>query len=324
MKTDNKNFYKELMLRMCRVRQFEEEVKRLYGEGAVHGTLHLCMGEEAVDVGSTYYLKDGDYVFATHRGHGICIGRGVDLSKMMAEILGRSTGTNFGRGGSMHICDIDKGIIGCNGVVGANAPTACGAALSIKLKKEEDRVAVCFTGDGAANTGALLESMNLAGVWKLPVIFVLIENHYAVSTVVERASADTDFTKRAEPFGLGCFETDGNDVLSVAETMEKARRFVIENKKPCLVVEHTYRVSGHSRSDQNKYRSPEEIQYWDEHGPINRFTDSLISEGLFTEAEINSIKSQAEAEMKAAVEFAVNSPAADEEVSGLLKAVYAD
>lgn len=324
MLNKGKKYYEELMLRMMVIRSFEEEVMRLYKEGAVHGTLHLCIGEEAADVGSTAVLKDEDYLFTTHRGHGACIGKGADIKAMMAEILGRSSGTNHGRGGSMHICDIRHGIIGSNGIVGADAPLACGAALTIKLRNIVDRVAVCFTGDGAANSGAVLESMNLAGIWKLPVIFVLLENHYAVSTSVERASADIDFSKRAEPFGLGCFETDGNDILAVADTMAKARSFVIEKKQPCLVIEHTYRIAGHSKSDRNRYRSRDEISYWEERSPIIRFRDRLIAEGICLSEEIEALERRAHEAVAEAAGYALAEPLADESAAELMHAVYAD
>ena len=157
----DRNFYKELMIRMLRVNRFEEAARALFGKGQVHGTLHLCVGEEASVIGSTAALKEQDYILTTHRGHGECIGKGADLKAMMAEILGRASGTNRGIGGSMHICDLSHGIIGSNGIVGAGTPTACGAALTIKLKKIPDRVSVSFFGDGAANSGGVLESMNL-------------------------------------------------------------------------------------------------------------------------------------------------------------------
>ncbi len=324
MLTIDKQKCKELMLRMMKVRRVEEAIRRLYEKGAVHGTLHLCIGEEAADVGSTAVLKNEDLVYATHRGHGICIGKGVDEKKLIAEILGKSAGTNRGRGGSMHISDLDHGVVGCDGIVGANAPLACGAALALKSKKVPDRVVVCFTGDGAMNTGAVMESMNLAGIWKLPIIFVLVENHYAVSTLVGRASANPDFTQRAAAFGLNCFETDGNDVLAVTETMEKARASVLEEQKPCLVIEHTYRIAGHSRSDKNKYRTEEEIEYWNQRGPIIRFRDKLIAEGMFTAGEIEELAVQARQETDRAVEYALAQPAADDSISDLVRSVYAE
>lgn len=324
MSKDKKQYYEELLLKMMAIHDFEEEIMRLYKEGAVHGTLHLCTGEEAVNVGSTAVLKDRDYIFSTHRSHGVYLGRGGDINAAMAEVLGRASGTTKGRGGSMHICDPEHGVIGSNGIVGANAPHACGAALTIKLKGIRDAAAVCFSGDGAANEGAVLESMNLAGVWKLPVIFVLVENHYAVSTLVERASADTDFTKRAEPFGLECFEADGNDLEAVMDAMLKAREYAVNNMKPCLVVEHTYRVAGHSKSDRNKYRSTSEIEYWKARGPIRRFKDKLLTECISTAAELAELELKAKRMVKDAREYALKQPMAELTADMLERAVYAD
>ncbi len=324
MSKDKKQYYEELLLRMMTVHDFEEEITRLYKEGAVHGTLHLCTGQEAVDIGSTAVLSDRDYIFSTHRSHGVFLGRGGDINAMMAEVLGRISGTTQGRGGSMHITDPAHGMIGSNGIVGANAPHACGAALTIKLKGIRDSVAVCFTGDGAANTGAVLESMNLAGVWKLPVIFVLVENHYAVSTSVERASADVDFTKRAEPFGLGCFEADGNDITEVMDAMSSARAYAAGSMRPCLVVLHTYRIAGHSKSDRNKYRSTAEIEYWKARGPIRRFKDKLISECISTAAELAELELKARHMVKDAAEYALKQPRAEQTADILERAAYAD
>lgn len=324
MSKDKKQYYEELLLKMMTVHDFEEEITRLYKEGAVHGTLHLCTGQEAVDIGSTAVLSDRDYIFSTHRSHGIFLGRGGDINAMMAEVLGRISGTTKGRGGSMHIADPAHGMIGSNGIVGANAPHACGAALTIKLKGIRDSVSVCFTGDGAANTGAVLESMNLAGVWKLPVIFVLVENHYAVSTTVERASADTDFTKRAAPFGLACFEADGNDITAVMDVMSEARDYAISNMRPCLVVEHTYRIAGHSKSDRNKYRSTAEIEYWKERGPIRRFKDRLLGECISTAAELAELELKAKRIVRNATEYALKQPMAEQTVDVLERAAYAD
>ena len=316
--------YGELLYRMVKVHRFEERLKHFYNEGKVHGTLHLCVGEEAAVIGSTAALKKDDYIFTTHRGHGECIGKGTDINAMMAEILGRSTGTNSGIGGSMHITSPDIGVVGSNGVVGAGVPISLGAALTIKLKKIPDRVSVCFFGDGAANQGAVLESMNLAGLWKLPVIFVLMENGYAVSTSPERASADSDFVKRAMPFKLKPFDVDGNDVLKVLYTVAKAREHVINGGGPCLVVEHTYRVSGHSKSDTNCYRSEEELQYWRDNNPIDRYANYLTGEGFMTEQDVKAVIKKAEDDVEAAAEYALSQPVADMSAEELEKRVYAD
>lgn len=320
----SEELYGELLYRMVKVHRFEERLKHFYNEGMVHGTLHLCVGEEAAVIGSTAALKKDDYIFTTHRGHGECIGKGTDIKAMMAEILGRSTGTNSGLGGSMHITAPDIGVVGSNGVVGAGVPISLGAALTIKLKKTADRVSVCFFGDGAANQGAVLESMNLAGLWKLPVIFVLLENKYAVSTPPEKASADSDFVKRAMPFSLKPYDVDGNDVLKVLYTVAKAREHVVNGGGPCLVVEHTYRVSGHSRSDVNAYRSAEEIQSWIDKNPIDRYVNYLTTEGFMTAEETEAIIKRAEAAVEEAAEYALSQPVSDMSAEELENRVYAD
>lgn len=320
----SEELYGELLYRMVKVHRFEERLKHFYNEGMVHGTLHLCVGEEAAVIGSTAALKKDDYIFTTHRGHGECIGKGTDIKAMMAEILGRSTGTNSGLGGSMHITAPDIGVVGSNGVVGAGVPISLGAALTIKLKKTADRVSVCFFGDGAANQGAVLESMNLAGLWKLPVIFVLLENKYAVSTPPEKASADSDFVKRAMPFSLKPYDVDGNDVLQVLYTVAKAREHVVNGGGPCLVVEHTYRVSGHSKSDVNAYRSAEEIQSWTEKNPIDRYINYLTTEGFMTAEETEAIVKRAEAAVEAAAEYALSQLVSDMSAEELEDRVYAD
>ncbi len=318
------DFYKELLYRMVKVNRFEEELLKLQATGLVHGTLHLCIGEEASVVGSTAALKKDDYIFTTHRGHGECIGKGADIKLMMAEILGRKESSNSGIGGSMHVTDKSVGAIGSNGVVGASVPIALGAALTIKLKKIKDRVSVSFFGDGAANQGAVLESMNLAGAWKLPVIFVLLENGYAVSTRPDKASADPDFVKRAMPFGLRPFDVDGDDVLKVLHTMAKAREHVVSGGGPCLIVEHTYRVSGHSRSDQNLYRTKEEISGHTDNDPIKRYKRYLTDNGFFESPELEDVVRAAEKSVDEAREYALKMPEADMSAKELESRVYSD
>ena len=254
----DKELCRSLMLRMMLVNKFEETALSLFSQGLVHGTMHPGIGEEATAVGTTAALNKEDYMLTTHRSHGQTIGKGVDINAMMAELLGRETGTNRGRGGSMHICDFDNGVLGANGILAANGPIACGAALTIKLKNIPDRVAVCFFGDGAANEGAMHEAMNLAAEWKLPVLFVLTNNTYGMSMPLEKAVNETDLTKRAIPYGMKSYECDGNDVLAVYQTVLDARAYALENG-PVLIVEHTYRTAGHSKSDRNLYRTEEEI-----------------------------------------------------------------
>ena len=304
----DKKFLEELMVRMMTVNKFEEVAFWLFGQGLVHGTMHLSIGEEATGVGTTAALKKDDYMLATHRGHGQALGKGVDINHMMAEILGRATGTNHGKGGSMHICDFDNGILGANGIVGANGPIALGAALTIKMKNIPDRVCAAFFGDGASNEGAILESMNLAAAWDLPLLFILTNNTYGMSTPIERIVRNTDLRQRADAFGFQSFECDGNDVLAVYEAVKKARELAVSGKGPVLVVEHTYRTSGHSKSDGNLYRTKEEIQWWKEHSPIVRFKDYLISNKLFTEKQIEKMQAKADKAVNDSVEFAKAQP----------------
>ena len=317
----DKELCRQLMLRMMLVNKFEETAFWLFGQGLVHGTMHLGIGEEATGVGTGAALKKDDYMLATHRGHGQTIGKGVDLNAMMAEILARATGTNHGKGGSMHICDFDNGILGANGIVGGNGPIACGAALTIKMKHIPDRVVACFFGDGASNEGSMHEAMNLASAWKLPVLFVLTNNTYGMSTPLSRVVGDTDLSKRAIPYGMKCFECDGNNVLEVYDTVSQARAYALENG-PVLIVEHTYRTSGHSKSDGNQYRTKEEIQYWKDRNPIIRFRQQLVEAGTFTDAEIDELDKQAEKIINDTVEYAKAQPQPD--LSDLETDVYAD
>lgn len=317
----DKELCRHLLLQMMLVNKFEESVVSLFDQGLLHGTWHLCIGEEATGVGTGAALTKEDYLLATHRSHGQVIGKGVDLNAMMAEMLARSTGTNHGKGGSMHICDFDNGILGANGIVGGNGPIACGAALSIKMKQIPNRVVVCFFGDGAANEGSMHESMNLASAWKLPVLFVLTNNTYGMSTPLSRVVGDTDLTKRALPYGIKAYECDGNDVLAVYSTVLEARQYALEHG-PVLIVEHTYRTSGHSKSDSNQYRTQEEIQHWKDRNPIIRFRQQLAAAGTFTEEEIDRIQSQADQIIQDTVSHAKAQPQPD--LTDLETDVYAD
>ena len=304
----DKAFLRELMVRMMTVNKFEEVAFWLFGQGLVHGTMHLSIGEEATGVGTTAALKKDDYLLATHRGHGQALGKGVNINDMMAEILARQTGTNHGKGGSMHICDFDNGILGANGIVGGNGPIACGAALTIKLKNIPDRVCAAFFGDGASNEGAILESMNLAAAWDLPVLFVLTNNTYGMSTPIDRVVKNQDLKQRAAAFGFKAWECDGNNVLAVYEAVREAREYVGAGNGPALIVEHTYRTSGHSKSDGNLYRSKEEIQFWKDHSPIIRFREYLLEQGIFTEEEIDAMQAEADKKVDDSVEYAKAQP----------------
>lgn len=315
----DKPMLQDLLVGMQLTRKFEEKVKWLFAQGLVHGTAHLGVGEEATGIGTTYAMSEEDYMLATHRGHGQAIGKGCDLNAMMAEILSKEAGQCRGRGGSMHIADFDRGILGANGIVGGNAPLACGAAFTCKQKGLR-RICLAFTGDGSINEGAVLESLNLAAAWQLPVVFAVINNTYGMSTPISKASFDTDLAKRAVPFGMRCYEVDGNDVLAVYETARQAREYALEGR-PAMIIEHTYRISGHSKSDGNLYRNKEEIAMWEARCPIKCFEEKLLRRNCFTAEELAAIDRQTTQRVEEAAEFAKNAP--NPAVSTVLDNVYA-
>lgn len=319
---EDKALMKKLLLGMWETKKFEEKVIWLFAQGLVHGTMHPGIGEEATAIGTTAALTDEDYMFATHRGHGQAIGKGVDIKAMMSEILSRENGTNHGRGGSMHLADPDKGILGANGILGASAPLACGAALALNMKGITDRVVVDFFGDGASNQGAVHESMNLAATWKLPVMFTIVNNTYGMSTPLDRVVNDVDLTKRGIPYGIKSFECDGNDVLGVYETVKEAKAYCLEHREPVLIVEHSYRTSGHSKSDGNLYRTKEEIELWKTRCPIKRFAAVLLENNVFTQEELDAIENEAAAIVEEAAEYAKASP--NPTVEHALDNVYED
>ena len=317
---ENRPLLEKLLYNMMLVRKFEEKILDLLKAGLVYGTAHLGIGEEATSIGSTAALTDEDYMLATHRGHGQIIGKGCDPKLVMAEILAKKTGLCGGKGGSMHVADFDRHILGANGILGANAPLACGAALAAK-KKGEKCVAVSFFGDGASNQGAVHEAMNMASAWGLPVIFCLINNQYAMSTPLHRAVGEIRLAKRAAGYGMKAFECDGNDVLQVYKTMCTAREYALKNQKPVLVVEQTYRTSGHSKSDKNLYRSEAEIAQWHAVNPVFRYSNFLCENGLFTLEEVDEIDRMTTANINECVEYAINAPEPEPEAA--LENVYA-
>ena len=316
----SKELYEQMWLKMNLSREFEEEVQWLFSKGLVHGTTHLGVGEEATAVGSILALKAQDYVFGTHRGHNQAITKGVNINHMMAEILARATGVCKGKGGSMHIADPDIHYFGADGVLGTSAVMCCGAGISIKKKKEEDRIAAVFFGDGSSNEGAVFEAFNLASIWNLPVLFVCVNNTYGMSTPIAKVMKDTDISKRAIPFGMPSKSINGNNVVEVYDTIKEAREYVLNNG-PMLVVENTYRISGHSKSDGNLYRTKEEINAWKEKCPIKYFRKFLIDNKVFTDEELDKIAENAKAQIQEAVEYAKNSP--EPSVDDIYEDVYA-
>jgi len=311
----------KLMLhRMYEIRSFEEKAEELYIRGMVHGTMHLSVGQEASAVGAVSALEPDDYILSTHRGHGHCIAKGADIKLMMAEFLGKETGYCRGRGGSMHIADVKAGNLGATGVVGDGIPISVGVGLSIKLQKQ-DKVVLCFFGDGAANTGSFHEALNMASIWKLPVVFLCENNQYAMSTPVKKAFPIENIADRAAAYGMPGVVVDGNDVLAVyratKEAVERARR----GDGPTLIECKTYRWKGHSKSDQQRYRTREEVEAWKKKDPISRFRSMLIREGIITEKEAERIEREAKKTIEEAVRFAQNSP--EPSLEGIEEEVYA-
>ena len=303
----DKLFLSEMYHKMQRARKFEERVQWLFSKGMVHGTTHMGIGEEGTAVGTIMAMKTDDYIFGTHRGHNQALAKDLDVNAVMAEILARETGVCKGKGGSMHIADPSKRYFGADGVLGASAVMANGVALAIKKQNIRDEIVTVFFGDGTFNQGGTLEAINLAAVWNLPTLFVCVNNTYGMSTHISRATKETDLAKRGPAFGMPSVTVDGNDVLAVYETILKAREHVLKDG-PMLVVENTYRISGHSKSDANLYRTKEEIAYWKERCPIKRFESYLLENKVFTEEEIQAMADEEQSNIDNATEFAQNSP----------------
>jgi pyruvate dehydrogenase E1 component alpha subunit len=310
---------REALRKMHLIRRFEESAEDSYIRGQSYGTMHLSIGQEATAVGVCVALTDSDVITSTHRGHGHCIAKGAEVNRMFAEFLGRETGYCHGRGGSMHIADPSRGNLGANGIVGGGIPIAVGAALSAK-KRKTGAVAVSFFGDGANNEGAFHESLNIASVWKLPVVFVCENNQYGMSTSLERSTAVKDVAARAAAYAIPGVIVDGNTFADVAETAFQAVERARGGEGPTLIECKTYRTRGHSRSDRNRYRSKEEIEAWKARDPILRFEAEIEALGLVSRADAEAIRAAAEAEMAAAVQFAEASPWP--QPSELLRDVY--
>jgi pyruvate dehydrogenase E1 component alpha subunit len=298
---------REMMKRMLLIRNFELKVKELFPSGKLPGFVHLSVGEEAVPVGVCSNLRDDDYITSTHRGHGHCIAKGVDVNAMMAELYGKSTGTSKGKGGSMHIFDYSIGMLGANGIVGAGAPLATGAALSAKYRKT-DQVAVCFFGDAAANQGAMHESMNLASVWKLPVVFVCENNQYAQFTPHSVDSSVADVYIRAQSYGMPGEMVDGMDVLAVHARVAEAVKNARAGKGPAFIEAKTYRFFGHFEGDLQVYRNQTEVQEWQKRDPILNLKAKMVKDGTMTEDEFVKLDDEARAKVAAAVQYAESSP----------------
>ncbi len=302
---------KEMLLGMYRkmltIRRFEERAAELYAAGRMPGFVHLYVGEEAVATGVCASLSDKDFITSTHRGHGHVIAKGGKTDLMMAELYGKVTGYCKGKGGSMHIADVDLGILGANGIVGAGQPISVGAAFACKYKKT-DAVAVCFFGDGASNRGTFHEAMNMASSFKLPVVFVCENNMYGISNYQKHHMNISDIADRAGAYGVPGVSVDGNDVIAVYEAASEAVARARRGDGPSIVECKTWRHRGHFEGDPGKYKDPEEQKAWLAKDPIPRIEAKLIELGMATQADIDAMRAKVDEETEAAIKFAEDSP----------------
>ena len=306
---------------MWTIRRFEEALEDLYSRGLLHGTNHLSIGQEAVAVGVCGALEDGDLITSTHRGHGHCIAHGADPMRMMAELLGRVDGYCRGRGGSMHIADVAAGNLGANGIVAGSMTIAVGAALSMRMQ-QRDAVVVCFFGDGAANEGSFHEALNLAGVWRLPVLFLCENNQYGMSMSQDASTAGGSVAARGAAYGIEGRRIDGNDLDAVHAAAAEAVAGVRAGGGPALLEAVTYRYRGHSKSDRNLYRTLDEIESWrSERDPVDRFEAAAVASGRLTVDDVDAVRAEARDLLRDAVQRAVRSP--EPSVDDLDGAAYA-
>jgi len=301
----------DMYRKMFLIRNFEYTLNRLYSTGKIVGDLHLYVGEEAVGVGVLTNLRNDDYVLSTHRGHGHCLAKGSDLKKVMSEFYGKSTGLCEGKGGSMHLADESVGILGASGIVGGGLPLAVGAGLSAKYRGT-DQVTVCFFGDGASNQGTFHESLNLASIWDLPVVFVCENNQYAEAMPVSKAMRIKNIADRAVSYGIPGVVVDGMDVTVVYEEAERAVTRARQGKGPTLLECKTYRYEGHEIGDPwQTYRTKEEVEAWKARDPIPRLKNTLISSNILGEEDIEKIEQEIMKQLEESVKFAETSPDPD-------------
>ena len=300
---DSTDGRREALRRMVTIRAFDQEAGNRFADGEIPGFVHLYIGEEAVGVGTCAALESDDYIASTHRGHGHCIAKGLDPKYMMAELYGKAEGYCNGKGGSMHIADVDAGMLGANGIVGAGPPMATGAALSIDYQ-DRDQVAVGFLGDGAVAQGQVHEAINLASTWDLPAIFVVENNHYGEGTPVEKQHNLDNLSDTAQAYDIPGVTVDGMDITAVAEAIAEARDRARAGDGPTMVEAQTYRYRGHYEGDEEPYRDDDEIERWKEQDPIESFKDRLIERGELTQEEFDDLESEIESMIEDAVEYA--------------------
>ncbi len=326
----DKDFACKLLADMLRIRRMEEKCAELYGAGKIRGFLHLYIGEEAVAVGALHALHSEDNVVATYREHGHALVRGLSMNSIMAEMFGKREGCARGHGGSMHLFDAKTRLFGGNAIVASGLPLATGLALAAKMFSKrtffgaqgEDRLTACFFGDGAVAEGAFHESLNLAALWQLPVLFCCENNLYGMGTAIERAESQTDLCVKAASYNMPALRADGMDIVAVHATMQQAVQRVRAGQGPLFVEFQTYRFRAHSMFDAELYRQKAEVEEWKTRGPIHTFTARLKAQGKLTEEEFLALDAQADAEVAEAVAYA--EAGTWEPVEDLLRDVHAD
>jgi pyruvate dehydrogenase E1 component alpha subunit len=301
---------RELLARMLLIRRFEERAGEMYAKAKIGGFLHLAIGEEATIVGTTQAMRDTDYLMSTYREHGQALARGTPPGVVMAELFGRVDGCSKGRGGSMHLFDWERRFLGGYGIVGGSLPLSAGVGLACDYMETEDAV-VSMMGDGATNQGTFSETMNLAALWELPVVFVIVNNQFGMGTALERHSAVTDLSKKAEGYGVPGSRCDGMDVLDVEAAIGTALEKARGDRQPQLVEAVTYRYRGHSMADPEEYRTKEEVEEWRRRDPIESFSKRLVEEDVLSEKDVEKLEAEAMETVDEAVQFADQSPFPD-------------
>lgn len=303
----NKENLLEIYERMRLIRSFEDRAAELFAEGKLPGFVHLYAGEEAIAVGVCSHLTYKDHITSTHRGHGHCIAKGVNVNEMMAELYGKATGSCKGKGGSMHIADVDKGMLGANGIVGGGGPLACGAGLTAKVKGTDD-VTICFFGDGASEQGTMHEAMNLAKIWNLPVIFVCENNGFAETTPASYHCAAKDISDRATAYNMPGFTVDATDFFAVHEAAGEAIARARRGEGPSLIECKGFRYYGHFEGDTKRYYTEEMLEDFKQRDPLGKFRQRVLDRQLITAAELDAVDARVQQMVDEAVTFAEESP----------------
>lgn len=309
------DFYRQMLL----IRSFEEKIEYGFSRNEIHGTTHLCIGQEAVPVGVCANLDSADYVVSNHRGHGHALSKGLTPDKLFAEIMGKEDGYCNGKGGTQHVAYLEKGFLGTNGITGGGIPIATGAAFTIKYKGLEN-ISVCFFGDGATNQGTFHESLNMASLWKLPVLYVCENNFYAMSTHTELTISNKSIADRADAYNIEGIHVNGMDVMEVYNASKEAVKKIRKGSGPILLECQTYRFKGHSKSDPRIYRSKEEESHWGAKCPVLNFRDFVLKEKITEEDDLKKLEEAVFEEIENAYKFALNSPFPQNEEA--LKDIY--